>query len=603
MPIRMTLLVMGLAALAAPFAASTAPTSSPTGKIAFATDRAGNLRRAVIYSVGLEGRGRRFVARPEPPVQWLSRSPDGRLIAYTGWEGSRSMLYVSGVTGADPTRIPAPDGQFFDPVFSRDGSKLAVMRSVSCGPGCYRPQIDVVRADGSGLHRVAETGWRPSWSPDGRRLVYLNGTDIRVVGSDGRNDRLVASGYLPQWAPRGNRIVFVATRGGYGVACFVDADGSHEECSRGFSAKSILWAPDGKSIAFRHSRRSRLGVVDAHGKNLRLLGRRADRITPAAWSPDGKRLAFFQGGEHTQIIVQDLRRPQRVRQVTHEPKFTALSNVQWRNGRISYVARLEVNDFEIAVMNSDGTGTRTLTHNDLRDREPAWSPDGRELVFSSSAGLRLIGADGSGERALTRSGLVMDTSPAWSPDGRRIAFIKAAMPLEPATLWIVDRAGTTLRKLSRVAPIPSGVSWSPDGTSLVVTGQVGLNGSDLFVVDVEADTSQRLVTQQTYAAFPAWSPDGRRILFAGSCAPPACRTGIALYEIRPDGTRVRRLVEDVSRAYQRSAWTTDGRILFTREFVVNGVTNQAVTVASEDGTGEVALTRSLSLNVDPAWTD
>ena len=176
------------------------------------------------------------------------------------------------------------------------------------------------------------------------------------------------------------------------------------------------------------------------------------------------------------------------------------------------------------------------------------------------------------------------------------------MPMESATLWIVDRAGT-LRKLSSVAPIPYGVSWSPDGTSLVVTGRLESGGVDLFVVDVQADTSRRLVTQQTYAAFPSWSPDGSRILFAGSCGPPACRTGVALYEIRPDGTGLRRLVEDVPGAYQRSAWTTDGRILFTREFVANGVTNQAVTVANEDGTGEVELTRSLSLNVDPAWTD
>jgi TolB protein len=174
--------------------------------------------------------------------------------------------------------------------------------------------------------------------------------------------------------------------------------------------------------------------------------------------------------------------------------------------------------------------------------------------------------------------------------------------MESATLWIVDRAGT-LRKLSSVAPIPYGVSWSPDGTSLVVTGRLESGGVDLFVVDVQADTSRRLVTQQTYAAFPSWSPDGSRILFAGSCGPPACRTGIALYEIHPDGTGLRRLVEDVPGAYQRSAWTTDGRILFTREFVANGVTNQAVTVANEDGTGEVELTRSLSLNVDPAWTD
>ena len=117
-------------------------------------------------------------------------------------------------------------------------------------------------------------------------------------------------------------------------------------------------------------------------------------MTPATWSPDGRKLAFFEGASHTQIFVRHIRGSHRFRQVTREPESTTFSNVQWRNRRISYVARLEVDDFEIAVMNSDGTGTRALTDNELRDRQPAWSPDGRELVFASSAGLRLIGADG-----------------------------------------------------------------------------------------------------------------------------------------------------------------------------------------------------------------
>jgi TolB protein len=603
MPIRMTLLVMALAALAAPYAGST-PTSS-SGRIAFATDRADNLRRVAFYSVGLEGRRRRFVARPEPPVQWLVRSPDGKLIAYSRSESATSSLFVSGISGEDPIRIAPPEGSFFDPVFSPDGRKLAVTRAVSCGSGCYRVEIDVVRVDGTGLHRVAENGARPSWAPDGRRLVYQVGSDLRVVGTDGRNDRFVAAGVLAQWAPRGNRIVFVASRGGYGAACFVDADGSHEECTHGFSAKSILWAPDGKSIAFRHSRSGKLGILGAHGRHPRLLGGRGDRLTPVAWSPDGRKLAFLQGGERIQILVRDIRRGGPTRQVTHEPKSTYFSNVQWRNGRVSYAARLDANDLEIVVMNGDGTGARALTNNAVPDRQPAWSPDGRELVFARtggpSVGLRLMKADGSDERALTDSRPFIDWSPAWSPDGSRIAFVRSRTPYEAGTLTIVGRDGTGLRQLSSITPIPSGVSWSPDGKSLVVvTRRLQPFGADLYLVDVQSDTSRRLVTGLSFSTDPAWSPDGNRILFAESCTHP-CGSQVSLYEIHPDGTGLRRIVSGVPAVYPRSAWTSDGRILFTRELTAYGMTSQAVTVANDDGTGEVTLTGNLSINIDPAW--
>jgi Tol biopolymer transport system component len=599
MPVRMTLLLIALAALAAPSAAS-APSSS-TGRIAFATDRGPNLRRIAIYSVEFASGSRRRVATPEPPAQWLTRSPNGRLIAYSRSEGTSSFLFVSRPSGEGAVRI----GPFAVPVFSKDGSKLAVTRSVSCGPGCYQAELDVVRGDGTGLHRVAEDATGASWSPDGQRLVYRDGRgNIRVVGVNGLGDHYIGFGYLPQWAPRGNRVVFVATRGGYGVACFVNADGSGRACAHGFSAKSILWAPDGRSVAFRHSRSGKLGIIDAHARRLRLLSPGGDRLIPVAWSPDATRLAFLAGTERTQVFAYDLRRRIPLRQVTNEPKLTYISNVQWRNGRISYAARLDTNDLEIAVMNGDGTGAHTLTHNTVQEQDPAWSPDGDELVFSRTqgptAGLQLMNADGSDQRMLVHSDTRLDMNPAWSPDGTTVAFVESPSLFGFGELWVVGRDGSGRRKLSSALPHPTGISWSPDGRSVVVAGKSGLNGFDLFVVDVQADVSRRLGLGLPYVAAPTWSPDGSRIMFAGTCPAPPCQR-LSLYEVRPDGSGLKKVVDSVT--YPRSAWTTDGRILFSREFVAGGMTSQAIAAASTDGTGELPLTRSLSVNIDPAWSD
>ena len=598
MPIRMTLLVMALFALAAPSAGS-APASSP-GRIAFATDRAPNLRRVAIYSVEFASGSRRRVATPEPSTQWIVRSPNGRLIAYSRGEGTSASLFVSRPSGEDAVEI----GPFVNPVFSKDGSRLAVNRPFTCGPACYGSELDVVRADGTKLHRVSGDGRIAAWSPDGHRLVYQDSQGfIRVVGVNGLGDHRIGFGSAPQWAPRGRRIVFQAERGGYEVACFVNADGSDHACSHGFTAKSLLWAPDARSVAFRHSRTERLGVINAQGRHLRLLSPRGGRITPAAWSPDARRLAFVAGGLRTQILAYDLRRRSPLRQVTHEPKSTSFWDVQWRNGRISYAAQLNANDFEIAVMNGDGTRARTLTHNAVRDQGPAWSPSGDEIVFSRTegptAGLLLMNADGSSQRTLVDSGTLLDQDPAWSPDGTTIAFVESPSPYGFGELWLVRRDGSGRRKLSSVVPSPTGVSWSPDGKSVVVAGKYGVTGLDLFVVDVETDVARQLGLGLTYVAAPVWSPDGSRILFGARCPGALCQA-LSLYQVRPDGGGMKKVVDGVY--YARSAWTTDGRILFSREFVTGHVENQAIAAANDDGTGEVPLTRSLSVNIDPAWS-
>src|SRR4029077_21095245 len=84
------------------------------------------------------------------------------------------------------------------------------------------------------------------------------------------------------------------------------------------------------------------------------------------------------------------------------------------------------------VMNADGTGQRNLTRNAARDEDPVWSPDGRRIASARRVPLRaggaggqfeifVMNADGSGQRSLARNSS-RGFHPVWSPDGRKIVF-------------------------------------------------------------------------------------------------------------------------------------------------------------------------------------
>ena len=77
-------------------------------------------------------------------------------------------------------------------------------------------------------------------------------------------------------------------------------------------------------------------------------------------------------------------------------------------------------------MNADGIGQTRLTNNAVVDDEPAWSPDGTQIAFTSNRpaanlDIYVMNADGTGQTRLTNNA-ARRPDPAWSPDGTKIAF-------------------------------------------------------------------------------------------------------------------------------------------------------------------------------------
>lgn len=94
------------------------------------------------------------------------------------------------------------------------------------------------------------------------------------------------------------------------------------------------------------------------------------------------------------------------------------------NGKMAFTS-LRSGDFEVFVMNADGSGQTNLTNTTALDSHPSWSPDGTRIAFNSDRDgnfqVYVMNADGSGQTNLT-SNPANDSQPAWSPDGARIAF-------------------------------------------------------------------------------------------------------------------------------------------------------------------------------------
>ena len=252
-------------------------------------------------------------------------------------------------------------------------------------------------------------------------------------------------------------------------------------------------------------------------------------------------------------------------------------------------------DFDIYVMNADGSDAIQLTRNSAGDFEPRWSPDGRRIAFSSDRDgdfdIYVMNTDGSSVVQLTDSP-TKDTGPSWSPDGRRIIF-SSELDEDWNEIYAMNADGSDVVRLTdNMGAYSTSPSWSPDG--LLIAFQSDRDGDfDIYVMNADgSDVTQ--ITDNSVGDFePRWSPDGRHIAF--SSGRDEYRE---IYVMTADGSDVTQLTSNLSRTTNPS-WSSDGRRI---AFSSGRDEYQEIYVVNADGSDVVPVTNNRAVDGSPVWS-
>ena len=180
------------------------------------------------------------------------------------------------------------------------------------------------------------------------------------------------------------------------------------------------------------------------------------------------------------------------------------------------------------VANADGSEERRLLNSTALDYNPAWSPDGQWIGFTSeregSADLYRVQPDGTGLERLTDSP-GYDDQAAFSPDGRQVVFVTTRAG-GTADLWVLD---LRTRKARALTSGPGGdfrPSWSPDGQWVAFSSDRGstlprekgaqwwvhLQVADIYLIHPDGSGLKRLSEAGNFCGSPKWTRDSRRVV-------------------------------------------------------------------------------------------
>ena len=212
--------------------------------------------------------------------------------------------------------------------------------------------------------------------------------------------------------------------------------------------------------------------------------------------------------------------------LTNSPGFDREPDWSADGLRIAFASNRD-GDYEIFVMDADGSNQTQVTFNTTDDRHPTWSPDSSQIAFERGSQIWRMSADGSNETQLTNPP-TENLEPSWSPDGSRIAFMR----LDPAVrqnfdIYKMTPDGDGIERLTTQNDENSDPDWSPDGRWIAYS----LNGVLIVVMEANGSNKRSITTDGFQDEEPVWAPAGTGFALAYAC----CQGDHSVYTINELG--------------------------------------------------------------------
>jgi Tol biopolymer transport system component len=413
-------------------------------------------------------------------------SPDGKTMAFVSDRDGRKRVWLRQLPGGGEQPVTeGPDDDY--PRFSPDGSAILFVRMSRETPAAiYRQSIL-----GGELRRVAENAVSADWSPDGKQIAFIRwGLDglrpisqIWLTAPDGSGAREIhrANDQLsgPRFSPDGRRL-----------AMFIVAQG-------GAPSYFLVLGIDGKERA-------------------RVAGTRVGALSSAAWSGNDE-IVYTQAlsaagavvGTPGSVVVHDLKTGK------SEPLLFVPTNGYateiLADGQLIFETASSRETLREIILSGAHAGlSRTLTRSQATDRQPAYSPDGERVVFSSNRAGNLDLWE-----IVPRTGVVRrltddaaeDWDPAYAADGRLLWSSNRSGAFE---IWSADRDGGNARQVSHDGVDAENPTATPDGWVHYASRSAGKEG--IWRVRIDGEGATRFFRGQINV--PDTSPDGRYVAYA-----------------------------------------------------------------------------------------
>jgi Tol biopolymer transport system component len=440
-------------------------------------------------------------------------SPSGRQIALVSDRDGRSRIWIKDLaTGAEE---PVTEGDDTLPQFSPDGAALLFVRVEKGHQGVYRQAL----VGGHAL-KVVDGALEGCWSPSGERIAFIRrhkgigGVVAMVPAHGGAETRLYESDrqvYGVRWSQRENEIVVVESPAtgnttGYSLVLIDPDDEQPVSHVRRLSISGPVSAPSwigaGRQLLYARA-----------GSNLGDLGNPISRIVLHDLDEDRVHTLFFADGLFPMPSLWTLGRATSLGVV-------APGSVVVGSSAVSQALR------ETAL---DGAPARiTVPRGGRRDRQPTYSPDGNQLLFSSdrfgNLDLWLFDFRDGSLRQLTDD-RDQDWDPAFTPDGRHVLW--SSNRTGHLEIWSMSIDGSGVRRITNDGEDAQNPSATADGAWIVYWSS-NPTKSGIWRIRPDGTDAARIVAGNY--SIPETSPDGRWAAFR-SQQPADRRTVLGFVEV------------------------------------------------------------------------